>query len=75
MEEEGSTYGHKTKPDLRRRKGKRSMIFHITQERERTIVNQTHVGSVLKAKQGKHLRDGVGRIVISFSERINTILN
>ena len=43
--------------------------------RERAIVNQTNIGTVLKATLGKLLRDGVDRITDSFFERIDTILN
>ena len=43
--------------------------------RERAIVNQTNIGTVLKATLGKLQRDGVERIIYSFFERIDTILN
>ena len=38
-------------------------------------VNQTNTGTVLKATFGTCLRDGVERIIMAFSERINAILN
>ena len=43
--------------------------------RHRAIVSQTDIGSVSKATLGKLLRDGVERIILGFSERINSILN
>ena len=43
--------------------------------RERAIVNQTNIGTVSKATLGKLLRDKVERIIMGFSERIDTILN
>ena len=43
--------------------------------RERVIVNQTNIGTVSEATLGKLLRDGVERIIMGFSERIDTILN
>ena len=44
-------------------------------ERERAIINQTSIGTVLNATLGKLLRDGMERIIMGFSKRINTILN
>ena len=44
-------------------------------ERERAIVNQTNIGTVSNATLGELLRDGVERIIMDFSERIETILN
>ena len=43
--------------------------------RESAIVNQTNTGTVSKATLGKRLRDGVERIIMGFSERLDTILN
>ena len=43
--------------------------------RKRAIVNQTNIGTVSKAALGKLLRDGVERIFMAFSERIDIILN
>ena len=41
--------------------------------RERAIVNQTNIGTILKAMLGKVLRWGGAHM--GFSERIDTILN
>jgi len=43
--------------------------------RERAIVSQTNIGSVSKATLRKLLRDVVERIIMGFSERLDTILN
>ena len=43
--------------------------------RERAIVNQTNVGIVSKATLWKLLEDGVERIIMAFSERIDTTLH
>ena len=43
--------------------------------RERAIVNQTNIGTVSKATLRKLLRDGLERIIMSFPERIDTVLN
>ena len=43
--------------------------------RETAIANQTNIGIVSKATLGKLLRDGVERIIMDLSERIDTILN
>ena len=43
--------------------------------RDRAIVSQTSTGTVSKATSRKRLRDGVKRIIMGFSERIDTILN
>ena len=43
--------------------------------RERAIINQTNIGTVSKATLGKLLRDGMERIIMGFSERVDTILN
>ena len=43
---------------------------------ETAIVSQTNIGTVSKATLGKLLTDGpVERIIMGFSERIDTILN
>ena len=41
--------------------------------RERVVVNQTQIEIVSKATLG--MRDGMQRIIIGFSEQIDTILN
>ena len=43
--------------------------------RERAVVNQTNLGIVSKATLGKLLEDGVERIIMGYSERIDTTLN
>ena len=43
--------------------------------RERTVVNQTNLGIVSTATLGKLLEDGVERIIMGYSERIDTTLN
>ena len=43
--------------------------------RERVIVNQTNTETVSKETLGKLLREGVERIIIGFSESIDTSLN
>ena len=45
------------------------------EEEREAIINQTNIGTVLNATLGKLLRDGVERIIMGFSKRINTILN
>ena len=42
---------------------------------ERAIVNQTNIGTVSKATVEKLLRDRIERIIMGFSERIDTVLN
>ena len=42
--------------------------------RKRAIVSQTNIGTVSNAALGKLPRDGVERIIMGFSERIDTIL-
>ena len=42
---------------------------------ERAIVNLTNIGPVSKATLWKLLRDGVERIIMDFSERVDTIVN
>ena len=41
----------------------------------RAIVSQTNIGTVSWAPLRKVLRDAVERIIMGFSERIDTILN
>ena len=43
-------------------------------ERESWSCNQTNTGTVLKATFGTCLRNGLERIIMGFSERINAIL-
>ena len=43
--------------------------------RERAIISQTNTGPVSKATLWKLMRDGVERIIMDFSERVDTILN
>ena len=43
--------------------------------RERATVIHTNIGIVPKATLGKPLRDGMERIIVGFSERIDTMLN
>ena len=37
--------------------------------------HQSNIGTVLKAMSGKHLRDGMERVIVDFSEQTDTILN
>ena len=43
--------------------------------REGAPVNQTNIGTVSKVKYGNLLTDEIERIIVGFSERIDTILN
>ena len=57
--------------DVERGSARRSFL----KRRERAIVSQTNIETVSKAMLGKLLRDGMERIIMGFSERIDTILN
>ena len=58
--------------DVERAKARRSSL----KGRERAIrVNQTNTGTASNVTLEKLLRDGVERVIMGFSERINTILN
>ena len=56
------------------RRGKRSARRSSMKGRERAIVNQTNIGTVLKAPLGE-TSERRGRAHMGFSERIDTILN
>ena len=43
--------------------------------REGAPVNQTNIGTVSKVKYGNILTDEIERIIVGFSERIDTVLN
>ena len=49
--------------------------MELTVSRGLCIVNQTNIGTVLKATLGKYLRDGVDRMIIYVSEHTDTSLN
>ena len=57
--------------DVERGSARRSSL----KGRERAIVSQTKIGTVSMATLGKLLRDGEERIIMGFSECIDTILN
>ena len=68
--------GHRTIDRLEERGVERGSARRSSLKgRERAIVNQTNIGTVSKTTLGKLLGDGVERIIMGFSERIDTILN
>ena len=68
--------GHHTIDRLEKRgMERRSARRPSLKGRERVIVNQTNIGTVSEATLGKLLRDGVERIIMGFSERLDTMLS
>ena len=68
--------GHHTTDRLEERGVERGSARRASLKgREGAIVSQTNIVTVSKATLGNLLRDGVERIIMVFSERIDTILN
>ena len=73
---QAQSQGHRTIDRLEERGVERGSARRSSLKgRERAIVSQTNIGTVSKATLGKLLSDGVERIIMGFSERIDTILN
>ena len=68
--------GHHTITRLKERSVERGSARRSSLKgREMAIANQTNIGTVSRATLGRLLGDGVERIIMRFSERIDTILN